>query len=86
MDHRESKGIPEKYLLCFIEYTKAFECVDHNKIWKILTDIGILDHLTCLLRNLYAGQEATVKMGHGAMDWVKIEKGALRLYIATLLI
>ena len=72
--------------ICFTDYTKAFDCVDHNKLWTILKEIGIPDHLTCLLRNLYAGQEATVKMGHGAMDWVKIEKGALRLYIATLLI
>ena len=59
MDHRKSKGIAET--LCFIDYTKVFDCVDHNKLWKILTEMGILDHLTCLLRNLYAGQEATVR-------------------------
>ena len=53
----------------FIDHTKAFDCVDHNKLWKILTEIGIPDHLTCLLRNLYAGQEATVRTGHGTVDW-----------------
>ena len=60
---------------CFIEYTKAFDLVDHNKLWKILKEMGIPDHLTCLLRNLYAGQEATVRTGHGAMDWFQIGKG-----------
>ena len=54
---------------CFIDYAKAFDCVDHNKLWKILKEIGISDHLTCLLRNLYAGQEATVRTGHGTIDW-----------------
>ena len=61
LDHRKSKRIPEKHLFCFIDYTKAFDCVDHNKPWKVLKDMGIPDHLTCLLRNLYAGQEATVR-------------------------
>ena len=60
---------------CFIDYAKAFDCVDHNKPWKILKEMGIPDHLTCLLRDLYAGQEATVRIGHGKMDWLKIEKG-----------
>ena len=60
---------------CFIEHTKAFDCVDHNKLWKILKEMGILDHLTYLLRNLYTGQEATVRTGHGTMDWFKIGKG-----------
>jgi len=60
---------------CFIDYAKAFDCVDHNKLWKILKEMGIPDHLTCLLRNLYAGQEATVRTGHGTMDWFKIGKG-----------
>ena len=55
--------------ICFIDYAKAFDCVDHNKLWKILKEMGIPDHLTCLLRNLYAGQEATVRTGHGTMDW-----------------
>ena len=60
---------------CFIDYAKAFDCVDHSKLWKILKEMGIPDHLTCLLRNLYAGQEATVRTGHGTMDWFKIGKG-----------
>ena len=60
---------------CFIDYAKAFDCVDHNKLWKILKEMGILDHLTCLLRNLYAGQEATVRTGHGTTDWFQIRKG-----------
>ena len=61
---------------CFIDYAKAFDSVDHNKLWKILQEIGIPDHLTCrLLRNLYAGQEATVRNGHGKTDWFQIRKG-----------
>ena len=60
---------------CFIDYAKAFDCVDHHKLWKILQEMGIPDHLTCLLRNLYARQKATVRTGHGPMDWVKIGKG-----------
>ena len=60
---------------CFIDYVKAFDCVDHNKLWKILKAIGITDHLTCLLRNLYAGQEATVRTGHGTTDGFQIGKG-----------
>ena len=59
---------------CFIDYAKAFDCVDHNKLWKILKEMGISDHLTCLLRNLYAGQEATVRTGHGTTDWFQIGK------------
>ena len=62
--------------LCFIEYTKAFDCVDHNKLWKILQEMGILDHLTCLLRNVYVGQEVTVRTGHVTTDWFQIRKGA----------
>ena len=58
-----------------IDYAKAFDCVDHNKLWKILKEMGIPDHLTCLLRNLYAGQEATVRTGHGTADWFQIGKG-----------
>ena len=72
---------------CFIDYAKAFDCVDHNKLWKILREMGIPDHLTCLLRNLYAGQEATGRTGHGAMrpvpNW---ERCMLRPYCVTLLI
>ena len=60
---------------CFIDYAKAFDCVDHNKLWKILKEMGIPDQLTCLLRNLYAGQEATVRTGHGTTDWIQIGKG-----------
>ena len=60
---------------CFIDYAKAFDCVDHNKLWKILKKMGIPDHLTHLLRSLYAGQEATVRTGHGTTDWFKIGKG-----------
>ena len=60
---------------CFIDYVKTFDSVDHNKLWKILQEMGIPDHRTCLLRNLYAGQEATVKTGHGTMSWFKIGKG-----------
>ena len=59
---------------CFIDYAKDFDCVDHNKMWKILKETGIPGHLTCLLRNLYAGQEATVRTGHGTTDWFQIEK------------
>ena len=61
--------------LCFIDYAKAFDCVDHNKLWKILKEMGIPDHLTCLLRNLYSGQEATVRTGHGTPDWFQMRKG-----------
>ena len=60
----------------FIDYAKAFDCMDHNKLWKTLKEMGIPDHLTCLLRNLYAGQEATVKSEHGKTDWFQIGKGA----------
>ena len=60
---------------CFIDYAKAFDCVDHNKQWKILKEMGIPDHLTCLLRNLYVDQEATVKIGHGTTDWFQKGKG-----------
>ena len=60
---------------CFIDYANAFDCVDHNKLWKILKEMEIPDHLTCLLRNLYAAQEATVRTGHGTTDWFQIGKG-----------
>ena len=64
LDHRKSKGIPEKHLLLFIDFSKPFDCVDENKLWKILTEKRIPNHLTCLLRNLYAGQDATVRTRH----------------------
>ena len=62
--------------ICFTDYAKTFDCVDHNKLWKILKEMGLPDHLTCLLRNLYAGQEATVRTGHETTDWFQIGKGA----------
>ena len=74
---------------CFIDYAKAFDCVDDKKLWKILKEMGIPDHLTCLLRNLYAGQEATVRTGqleHGTTDWFQIGKSVCQGYIVTLLI
>ena len=64
-----------KTLFCFIDYAKAFDSVDHSKLWKILKEMGIPDHLTCLLRNVYAGQEATVRTGYGTTDWFQIRKG-----------
>ena len=72
--------------LCLTDYAKAFDCVDHNKLWKILKEMGIPDHLTCLLRNLYAGQEAIIRTGHGTTDWFQIGKGVRQVYIVTLLI
>ena len=69
---------------CFIDNAKAFDCVDHNKLWKILKEMGIPDHLTCLLRNLYSGQEATVRTGHGPTDWFQIGKGVHQGYILSL--
>ena len=72
----EGIRVPEKIYFCFIDYAKAFDCVGHNKLWKILKEMGIPDHLTDLLRNLYAGQEATVRTGHGTTDWFPIGKGA----------
>ena len=74
MNHRKSKGVLEKHLLCFTDYAKPFDIVDHNKLWEILKEMGILDHITCLLRNLFEGQEATVTTGHGTMDWFKLGK------------
>ena len=68
---------------CFIDYAKAFDCVAHNKLWKILKEMGIPDHLTCLLRKLYAGQEATVRTGHAAMDWFQTGKGVRQGYILS---
>ena len=71
----KSKEFQKNIYSCFIEYAKAFDFVDHNKLWRILKEMGTPDHLICLLRNLYAGQEATVRTGHGTMDWFKIGKG-----------
>ena len=75
LDHRKTKRIPKKICFCFTSYAKNFECVDHNKLWKILKEMCIPDHLTCLLRNLYAGQEATVRTGHKTTHWLQIGKG-----------
>ena len=72
----KAREFQKNVFLCFIDYAKAFDCVDHNKLWKILREMGIPDQLTCLLRNLYAGQEATVRTGHGTTDWFQIGKGA----------
>ena len=72
---KKAREFQKNIYFCFIEYTKAFDCVDHNKLWKILKEMGIPDHLTCLLRNLYAGQGATLKTGHGPTDWFQIGKG-----------
>ena len=72
---KKAREFHENIYFCFIDYSNAFHCVDHNKMWKILKEMGIPDHLTCLLRNLYAGQEATVRTGHGTTDWFKIGKG-----------
>ena len=72
---KKAREFQKNISFCFINYAKAFDCVDHNKLWKILQEIGIPDHLTFLLRNLYAGQEATVRTGHGTIDWFQIGKG-----------
>ena len=72
---KKAREFQKNMYFSFIDYAKAFDCVDHNKLWKILQEMGIPDHLTCLLRNLYAGQEATVRTGYGATGWFKIGKG-----------
>ena len=72
---RKAREFQKNIYFCFIDCAKAFDCVDHNKLWKILQEMGIPDHLICLLRNLYAGQEATVRTGHGTTDWFQIRKG-----------
>ena len=75
LDHRESRGFQKNIHLCFINYTKAFDCTDCNKLWKTLKEMGIPDHPTCLLENLYAGQEATARTQYGTTDWFRIDKG-----------
>ena len=72
---KNAREFEKNIYFCFIDYVKAFECVDHNKLWKILKEMGIPDHLTCLLRDMCAGQEATVRTGHGTIDWFQIGKG-----------
>ena len=86
LKHAESKRDPENIYFCFIDYAKAFDCVDHNKLWKILQEMGVPDNLTCLLRNLYAGQEATVRTKRGTTDWFKIGKGICQSCILSLLL
>ena len=81
---KKARELQKHIYFCFIDYAKAFDCMDHNKLWKILKEIGIPDYLTCLLRNLYAGQEATVRTGHGTIDWFQIGKRACQGYILSL--
>ena len=84
---KKAREFQKNIYFCFIDYVKAFDCVDHNKLWKILKEMGIPDHLTCLLRNLYSGQEATVRTRHGNKKLVpNWERSMSRLYIVTLLI
>ena len=71
----KAREFQKNIYFCFIDYTKVFACVDHNKLWEILEEMEIADHLTCFLRNLYTGQEATVRTGHGTTDWFQIGKG-----------
>ena len=75
---KKAREFQKNIYFCFIDYVKAFDCVDHNKLWEILKEMGIPDHLTCLLRNLYADQEATVRTGHESTDWLQIGKRVLR--------
>ena len=84
LDHQKTREFQKNIYFCFIDYAKAFDCVDHNKLWKTLKEMGIPDHLTCLLRNLYAGQEATVRTGHVTTDWFQIGKGVHQGYILSL--
>ena len=71
----KTREFQKNIFFCFIDYAKAFDCVDNNRLWKILKEMEIADHLTCLLRNLYAGQEAAIRIGHGTTDWFQIGKG-----------
>ena len=80
---KKTREFQKNIYFCFIDYAKAFDCVDHNKRWKILQETGIPDHLTCLLRNLYAGHKATVRTGHGTTDWFQIGKGVCQGYILS---
>ena len=79
----KAREFQKNIYFCFIDYAKAFDYLDHNKLWKILKEMGIPDHLTCLLRNLYAGQEATVRTEHGTTDWFQIGKGVRQGYILS---
>ena len=79
----KAREFQKKIYFCFIDYAKAIDCVNHNKLWKILKEMGIPDHLTCFLRNLYAGQEAAVGAGHGTTEWFQIGKGVHQGYILS---
>ena len=79
----KAREFQKNIFFCFIDYAKTFDCVDHNKLWKILKEIGKPGHLACLLRNLYAGQEAIVRTGHGTIDWFQIGKGGRQVYCQT---
>ena len=81
---KKAREFQKNINFCFIDYAKAFDCVDHNKLWKILQEMGISDYLTCLLRNLYVGQEATIRTGHGTTDWFQIEIGVRQGCILSL--
>ena len=81
--NEKAREFQKNIYFCFLDYAKAFDCMDHNKLWKILQEMGIPDHLTCLLRNLYAGQEATVRTGHGKTDWFQIGKGVRQGYMLS---
>ena len=80
---KKAREFQKNIYFCFIDCAKAFDCMDHKKLWKILKEMGILDHLTCLLRKLYAGQEATVRTGHGTTDWFQIRKGVGQGFILS---
>ena len=79
----KAREFQENIYFCFSDYAKAFDCVDYHKLWKIHKEMGIPDHLTCLLRNLCAGQKATVRTGHGTTDWFQIGKGVHKGYILS---
>ena len=80
---KKAKELQKNIYFCFIDYAKAFDCVGHSKLWKILKEVGIPDHLICLVRNLYVGQEATVRTGHGTTDWFQIGKGVCQCCILS---
>ena len=79
----KAREFQKNIYFCFFDYAKAFDCVDHNKLWNILKEMGIPNHLICLLRNLYAGQEETVRTGHGTTDWFQIRKGVCQGYMLS---
>ena len=80
----KAREFQKNVYFCFVDYATAFDCVDHNEVWKILQEMGIPDHLTCLLRNLHAGQEATVRTGHRTTDWFQIGKGVCQICVLSL--